>query len=160
MARRDNLTGCLTRNAFHSRLENYFKSEDHAAMLILDIDKFKSINDAYGHQKGDGVIKSVASVIQSEIRYSDYLSRIGGEEFSVMISGADEDMSWDISERIRRRIENISEIEIPEIITVSIGIAIKQPSETIHSWIKRADLAMYKSKLSGRNMSTLADLAK
>lgn len=156
MARRDNLTGCLTRNAFYSRLENYFKSEDRAAMLVLDIDKFKSINDAYGHQKGDNVIKTVASVIQSEIRHCDYLSRIGGEEFAVMIAGIEEGMSWEISERIRKRIEKIKEVEIPETVTVSIGIAIKQPCETIDDWIKRADLAMYRSKLSGRNMSTIA----
>ena len=123
---------------------------------MLDIDKFKNINDNYGHDIGDEVLKRLADNLLSLLRQSDVITRIGGEEFAIVFPNTSIDGAYKTSEKIRKAVENL-EIKIKENIlisfTVSIGIAVfdENIDKDVHSILKRADIALYKAKDTGRN---------
>lgn len=120
------------------------------SILMIDIDNFKSINDQYGHNMGDLVLKKVSNVFIKNVRASDIVSRWGGEEFLILLPNTKLDGAVSIAERIRSQIETINIETLPKI-TVSIGVTSYKLSETIENLISRADKALYEAKVSGKN---------
>ncbi|MGA7539029.1 MAG: diguanylate cyclase [Steroidobacteraceae bacterium] len=162
-ARTDPLTGVLNRRSLLEQLEVTCR---HArtnglpvAVLFLDLDFFKSINDSYGHAAGDACLAAVIRPIQAELRQSDVIGRYGGEEFVVVLSGADAAAAEPIAERIRQRVSEalIEGHGAPIQLTCSIGVASSQP---LGIWgealIAQADIAVYAAKRLGRNRVQVA----
>jgi len=121
---------------------------------MLDIDNFKRINDTYGHDVGDLVLKSLAETIKGILRKNDYIIRYGGEEFLILLPNATIDRAIKVAEKIRREIENkkikIGDKEIK--FTVSLGVSeIYTSDRSLQNAIKRADEKLYKAKKKGKN---------
>ena len=161
LAERDPLTSCLNRRSFNERGNALFKTallgQSELCCLMVDIDKFKAINDNFGHEIGDYVIKAVGKLLQSSLREVDVLSRWGGEEFCVVLPGSSESKANIVAERIRRamRKELTGKHTDDKIITVSIGLAsIKDGVDDLAALINKADHALYYSKRNGRNRVT------
>lgn len=127
------------------------------AVLMIDIDNFKKINDSHGHNMGDKTIVMVARTLQHALRSYDILSRWGGEEFMVILSNVDQQQMEDVTERLRRLVE-LSGLRMDEgsiKVTVSIGGTFIKAEDTAEQALKRADQFMYDSKAAGRNKVTL-----
>ena len=162
-AQKDPLTGINNRAAMDSALAREIeiarRHRTPLSLIVMDIDKFKSINDTYGHATGDEIIKSFAAVVNGIIRKTDMLFRYGGEEFVVVMSNTGRDGSMLLAERIRRGIERM-EVLLPKRrspVTVSLGVASLKGKEDGKTFFKRADRALYQAKTSGRNCVCLAD---
>ncbi len=141
---------------FHSLKQNFISKENlPITLLMIDIDKFKSINDTYGHAFGDKVIKEVTRIIRSSIRMKDVGARYGGEEFTVVLYGNPLSGGVKIAERIRKKVEESPCDYQGEAVTVTISIGITEYSpgrdKVPSDLIKRADSALYRAKESGRN---------
>lgn len=153
-AEKDGLTGLYNR-ATGSRLAEIAFAEARKcgcdlSVIILDIDNFKSINDTYGHDSGDVVIKSTANEINQAVRENDIAARWGGEEFVCILPGAKKSTAKKVAERIRGSIE--STIKTPKQVTVSLGVAsLNMNTKTVDALIKEADQALYEAKTGGRN---------
>ena len=121
--------------------------------LLLDLDRFKVLNDTYGHLAGDQVLNGFAQDLKSCLRHSDIVCRWGGEEFIVLLKDTDGQTGLIIAEKIRRYVEQQSYTYNGQIlrVTVSIGLTTLQPDDTLHTLLSRADHAMYRAKQSGRN---------
>jgi two-component system, cell cycle response regulator len=163
MAFYDPLTGLNNRRFLELRLpamiETALKRGAPLTMMILDIDHFKRINDTYGHDAGDLVLKGFAAELQRIVRGGDLVCRLGGEEFLVAMPGADAPHAARMAERARRTIEN-TEFSIPAAagsvsITVSIGLADWRGEQDSADLYRRADRALYRSKSAGRNRVSL-----
>ncbi|HEY4093757.1 MAG TPA: diguanylate cyclase [Luteibacter sp.] len=154
LADADPLTGVLNRRAWTegalATLEEGLARP--VALLFLDLDHFKSLNDRHGHAAGDRALVAVAGALRHELRPSDLLGRYGGEEFVALLQGADRENAVQIATRLCRRVSRLDvHVGGNEALTVSIGIAIRTPVDTVQSLIERADQAMYAAKLGGRN---------
>ncbi|HDM69962.1 MAG TPA: GGDEF domain-containing protein, partial [Thermotogales bacterium] len=149
----DALTGVFNRK-YLTELGSLLEGKG-LAVLMVDVDFFKKVNDTYGHDVGDLVLKAIAKVCRSSVRNDDKVIRYGGEEFLIIIPTSDDTLAFKIAERIRRNVE-MREIKIPngEIIrkTVSIGGTIMRSNEELEDAIKRADKALYDAKRMGRNI--------
>ena len=153
----DSLTGVLNRRALFQR----FRESDvitGIAVIMFDLDHFKQINDRQGHAHGDKVLQQFAAVLRSELRHSDIIARLGGEEFCALLPGRDWDTARAIAERIRKA---FADLQLPigdsaEIATVSAGMATGGKEEPFSSVLSRADAALYKAKESGRNQVHVA----
>lgn len=159
LATRDPLTGAGNRRAFIGRLAQVVSAFERAripsSLVLFDIDHFKRVNDEHGHSVGDEILRRFAHRIESRIRVTDGLYRIGGEEFVVVIDGQGIETAARLAEELRERIE-ASDI-VPGIsVTVSIGVAEIRAHESYERWLQRADEAMYSAKRSGRNNVRLA----
>ncbi|AWN50343.1 PleD family two-component system response regulator [Methylobacterium sp. 17Sr1-1] len=156
----DGLTGLHNRRYLDSYLGGLFSEpslrDRPVALLILDIDRFKTINDQFGHDAGDEVLREFATRIRAQTRGIDVVARFGGEEIVVVVPDTGLDAARQVAERIRERIEaapfqvqrGTSAIDV----TVSIGVAARQPEDADPAqMLKRADLALYQAKQSGRN---------
>jgi diguanylate cyclase (GGDEF)-like protein len=154
----DPLTGIYNRRRFENILTNEFKRAARYQLpltcMMIDIDNFKLINDAHGHQEGDAVIKEIARIIQTTIREVDTPARWGGEEFVVLSPNTSKDKARLAAERVRKAVagHEFTRIETKKA-TISIGIAgIPDPSiDSQDKMIHAADLAMYEAKKNGRN---------
>lgn len=158
----DPLTNLLNRRGFFSQARKYVdkarENESEIAVMMVDIDLFKTINDIYGHQIGDRVIQTVAQEIMQSVRDSDITGRYGGEEFIGMLMDVSEEEALCIAERLRQRIESlIIQTEFYNInVTISIGLChINAGATGMESLFSRADKALYEAKTSGRNRVTL-----
>lgn len=161
----DALTGLNNRHMFMQRLaettSNAKRSKTDLCCIMTDIDFFKSVNDTYGHQIGDVVLKSVAKTIKKELREYDIASRYGGEEFTILLPNTPLDEAEKVAERLRQKVEkkkiNIAEYKIKDVkeisVTISVGVAqyddkkMKDPEELY----QKADKGLYIAKESGRN---------
>lgn len=151
----DWLTGLPTRRSFMKRAgrltDDYPESADLSALMI-DIDRFKQVNDTYGHKAGDEVLAAVANACRDSLRSQDLCCRYGGEEISVLLPQADRKTAFRIGERLRKKIEKI---RIPEhqdlIVTVSVGICTRAVGDDFRELIAEADEALYMAKSAGRN---------
>ncbi|GEM_PF-2673157 len=154
----DQLTGLYNRHGFHQLLPGFLSRAQHAGMkicvLIIDVDHFKRINDAYGHRAGDEVLRRLAEILIRCFRDEDLKVRWGGEEFMVLLFGADLRSASLAGERLRRMVENERIDLVGWSITVSIGIAggkVPLQIKTIYTWQWRADRCLYQAKEQGRN---------
>jgi len=158
MAVRDGLTGLYNRREFDRLLAQTASREDRAAgrfaLLLLDLDHFKKLNDTYGHPAGDAALKHAADLLQSRLRQGDQAARYGGEEFVAILQAADEDGATNLAERVRRAIETEKlTVEDARIrLTASFGVAVwprdgKAPDQLVAA----ADRALYAAKGAGRN---------
>lgn len=154
---RDPLTGLLTRAWIEDELPNVLETA-HAlgtpvACLFADVDRFKSVNDRFGHQAGDDVLMAVARLLLVAVRDADACVRYGGEELVLFLTGSDEATAAEVAERIRRAIEvhDWSRTTPGQGITASFGVAGWRENEPVRDWIGRADRALYEAKEGGRN---------
>lgn len=144
----DNLTKILNRNGLLKKLME--KNNDYI-LAIIDIDKFKNINDTYGHDVGDYVLRDLAAIISSKIRTTDIFARWGGEEFILVLDTTDLLQAQNITDNLRKEVEN-SKFKTVDKITVSIGVSeFKTKNDTFESVFKKADEALYQAKTNGRN---------
>jgi len=157
----DSLSGLLNRRSLFTRIsieiERSIRLDVPLTGLMIDIDKFKSVNDNYGHQCGDMVIREIGARLLAGLRKYDYAGRYGGEEFFVVLSNSNEQQAFGIAERFRKDMEELRYQCGGESIgvTVSIGVARYAQGESQESWIERVDRAMYQAKQSGRNRIVL-----
>lgn len=157
-AMKDSLTGIWNRAAFAELFERELaradRSHDQTGLLLLDLDNFKRINDAYGHLAGDIVLKEAARLLKQNVRSYDFVGRYGGEEFVIAFPGCSEREIYEHAERIRRSVSDkpIRAGAIDISITFSIGAAITSPNKRTMSEIMTiADVALYRAKDAGRN---------
>lgn len=157
LATHDSLTGAYNRRHLSNILQQEKLRSDRSGeafcIAFLDLDFFKSINDTYGHQVGDEVLKACAACGNHAIRPIDCLGRYGGEEFEVLLTQTDLEGARVVAERIRNALGNL---EFPHInpdlrVTASIGLTQYRPKEDIEETEKRADAALYRAKAAGRN---------
>ena len=158
----DGLSGLLNRMHWEQRLVAEFercgRTGSASALLMIDIDRFKNINDTHGHLAGDQVIRRVAELLRTSLRQYDVPGRYGGEEFGVILPGAEAAAAGIVAERIRTRIEAAVLAPMYGVQgTVSIGIALHETAYPDHgAWIARADEALYRAKAAGRNRTELS----
>ncbi len=157
MATIDKLTGIYNRQAFDDLVDRSFNNSVQpnavGSVALLDIDHFKSVNDNYGHQIGDRVLQRVAEECQRLLSDAGFVCRWGGEEFIILLPGYNADQAEKILERLRQSIDHQ---QVKPKVSVSIGVAERQGSESIDSLIHRADIAMYQAKEHGRNQVRVA----
>lgn len=154
-ARADPKTGLLNSAAWSNDATARLARGESAALLMLDLDNFKSINDRYGHLVGDKHLKGVAEVLRSEVRATDMVGRFGGEEFVILLPGTTQGDAMAIAERIRRRVEGFA-VEGLGTVTVSVGVAAHPDhGTTLEEVMNAADLALLAAKTAGRNRTLL-----
>ena len=159
VASTDTLTNIGNRNRYNEAIEIYLnlfkKYNKNIAYIILDIDFFKSINDNFGHDKGDDVLIKSTKVILTNIKKDDLFCRIGGEEFVIVSENINtKDELEKFANKIRTSVESF-DFELERKVTISLGATFIQKDDTKHSLFKRADEALYISKNSGRNRVTI-----
>jgi len=153
----DGSTGLLNRQAWEesvaSELRRFKRGSTPAALLMIDIDCFKTINDRFGHLAGDEVIRTTAAIVHSCIRDVDVPGRYGGDEFGVVLVHTGIHAAVVAAERIRQRVAEAEFERAPGMrCTLSIGISASTPGmEDVHAWISQADAALYRAKTLGRN---------
>jgi two-component system cell cycle response regulator len=153
----DALTGMNNRRFFDAALRHFLaefaRIERPIGLMILDLDHFKAINDTYGHDVGDEVLKSVAACLFEFTRYHDVVARLGGEEFAIVAPNVEVEELAGLAERIRKAIERLP-LDLGGIrvrVTASIGLAVSQPGDDCAGFYKRADINLYAAKQAGRN---------
>jgi diguanylate cyclase (GGDEF)-like protein len=160
LADSDPLTGVLNRRAWtEASLEVLEQGLSRpVAVFFLDLDHFKSLNDCYGHATGDRALVAVAAALRDELRPTDLLGRFGGEEFVALLQGVEKENAVQIATRLCRRVHRLDVHTGPQsdLLTVSIGVAMRSPADTVQSLVERADAAMYAAKLGGRNQVVCA----
>ena len=160
MARTDVLTGLANRRSFEEVMRHEIgrslRNDKKFVIGIIDLDKFKAVNDKYGHEAGDIVLQGIATILKDGLRVADYPFRWGGDEFCIMFPETDGNVALVIAERIKKTIEmNSFSFEGQDLaVTASIGLAIWQKGRNVESVIKEADKAMYESKNHGCNKVT------
>ena len=159
LAMKDGLTGLYNHASFMELFEKELARQRrincNISFVMIDIDYFKKVNDTYGHTAGNMILKDVSDILINSVRQSDIVSRYGGEEFSLVLPGADKEGALQLCERIRQKIEDFN-FDIGDTtirITVSIGIFFKDSKYNItqNEIIQRADEELYNAKLKGRN---------
>lgn len=159
----DPLTGAYNRRFMEKVLDALVaRAERHplvASVLMIDIDHFKRVNDRFGHDRGDLVLKRVVDIVASRMRRSDRLFRWGGEEFLVLLEGADLAGATRVAEEIRCSVETAA-ILPEQPVTVSIGVGQYRAGQDVDGWTRIADVALYEAKAGGRNRVVQAALPK
>ncbi len=164
MAVVDALTGLNNRRYFDMNLASLLDQAAQEAkplsLLVLDIDFFKKVNDTYGHDAGDEILRALAGRIRRAVRSVDLVCRLGGEEFVIVMPETPIDVASRVAERVRRAVEaepfNVKDGQVAVPVTISIGIADRGPDANPDFIYKSADKALYESKATGRNKVTLA----
>jgi diguanylate cyclase (GGDEF)-like protein len=160
----DEMTGLLNHRRMHEVLRRETRQAERAgaplALVMLDIDNFKRINDVHGHPRGDAVLRAVADVLRASVRDVDYAARYGGEELAIVLPHTDCEEARALAERLR---EAVAELRIPAsdgtdvAVTASFGVAVLDPSATdVAALIDAADAALYEAKRSGKNCVRVA----
>jgi diguanylate cyclase (GGDEF)-like protein len=151
----DSLTGLLNRRAFddilHREIERTQRSGTPRGLILIDLDRFKEVNDTRGHNAGDEVLRQVSALLRQAVRPSDTLARYGGEEFVLLVRSARPDETEAIAERLRESIEQCAALPFNVWLTASVGVAMSYPGETAAELLDRCDSALYASKRAGRN---------
>lgn len=154
-ARIDHLTGLHNSRAFHEAGENLAnisqEKNDNFSLIIMDIDHFKNVNDTFGHATGDYILKKVAEMLKQTFRKSDICSRIGGEEFAILLPSTTLDQSYELAEKIRKKIEETSFLVDDQSISITASFGLCTGTDDINTLFVQADKFLYQSKDSGRN---------
>jgi diguanylate cyclase (GGDEF)-like protein len=161
IAQTDSLTGAVTRRGFLLEMEKMLarsnRSEMHGALVMLDIDHFKAVNDTFGHPMGDTVLRTVSKKLSDMLRSGDVFGRLGGEEFGILLPNTDVPGAYQTAERLRDAIASGPISTRPYLqVTASFGISGLQPELSSNDWLAGADKALYQAKHSGRNRCCLA----
>jgi len=168
LSSRDALTGLANRRAFDLALareiDRVARSGEPALLLTLDIDHFKRVNDTWGHNAGDSVLRAVATALIDSVRPMDLVARVGGEEFAIILPNCAAAFGETVAERVRRRVERMPVPVAPGqqiSCTVSIGgaFAPQWVRSTAKLWVERADQQLYLAKAQGRNLVRLEPTA-
>jgi diguanylate cyclase (GGDEF)-like protein len=164
LAATDVLTGVANRRSFLAEAANVFATataqREALGAVMLDIDRFKEVNDRHGHAAGDAVLSAVAQLCTLSTRRSDLVGRIGGEEFAIILPGSDLGESRTIAERLRAAVarKSVAIASGPLLVTVSLGVAALRPDDrTFETLLARADAALYRAKRRGRNRVVAED---
>jgi diguanylate cyclase len=155
----DGLTGVANRKSFDAAIRKLageaMNSGDDLALLMIDIDHFKRVNDTWGHQVGDVVLCHLATMLQQSVRGEDHVARYGGEEFSVILPRTDASSAVAVGENIRQALTRAPlklDIAPPmNPITVSVGASCYEPGDPLAEWAGRTDAALYRAKKEGRD---------
>jgi len=163
LADHDALTNVLNRRAWTERASVLLADGQPRpiALLFLDLDHFKLLNDRQGHNSGDRALVAVAKALGNELRPSDLLCRYGGEEFVALLDGTAADQAVQVATRLCRRVHRL-EISVNDeslLLSISIGVAMHKEGDTVESLVERADQAMYSAKLNGRNQVVMYEAA-
>lgn len=154
LATRDNLTGLYNRHHFdmviNDLMEHADRYHESISCFMFDLDHFKIVNDTYGHQAGDQVLKSMAGIVDTVMRRSDLAFRFGGEEFLILMPRTSIGGAAVAAEKLRSAIEHM---ELPQVgrQTISIGVSERMKAESLRHWLRRTDDALYQAKQGGRN---------
>ena len=155
MAQNDRLTGLYNRNYLDYLLgyefHNAGRAQTDLVIMMLDIDRFKFVNDHYGHSFGDKVLNQVAAKISESTRKSDIAGRYGGDEFLIVLPSATIETAKTVAGRILNSVSQLAIGDVPAQISVSIGIAGRTHEKEVHEVIEKADFAMYRAKRDGGN---------
>jgi diguanylate cyclase (GGDEF)-like protein len=159
LAARDSLTGLLNHRAvieqFHHALNGAYRYREPLAVIMVDIDHFKAVNDRFGHQAGDSVLMTLARLLLQHVRAADICGRYGGEEFLLLLPKAVPGTAYELAERLRRQIHALELAELQGTrVTASFGVAeldLEGPAVSGDDLIRRADEALYQAKRLGRN---------
>jgi diguanylate cyclase len=159
----DPLSGLKNRRGFERAVHAIFASgeTEEVAILVVDVDRFKTLNDTYGHLLGDKVLRAVAHILQTNIKGRDVAARLGGDELAILLPGTTERGAEALAEQIRvavaaGRIHRTDGQDLKGIVTVSIGIAVGKATESFEALLERADAALYRAKREGRNRVAVA----
>ena len=165
----DALTGVTNRRHFlaltQGEMQRAARNKQPWALLMVDLDHFKQVNDSFGHLCGDRVLKEVAAMLQRHLRSIDLLGRLGGEEFAIFLPNTDAAAAQEVAERVRQAVQegNVSaECAMGLVITISVGLFLHECSDTLpdlSACLARADAALYAAKAAGRNRVALAPAA-
>ncbi len=153
----DFLTGLGNRRALMEQMPviraKAARPEEAVSLILFDLDHFKRINDEYGHDAGDSVLMAIGEAVKDHLRPYDYAARMGGEEFCIVLPGADLAAAESVAERLRLAVESRVVEPLPKgRITCSFGVAQARPSERLQELLLRADAALYTAKDRGRNV--------
>ena len=150
----DELTGVYNRKFFEKRvveeMEIADRANEHISLIIFDLDRFKLVNDNFGHQFGDEVLKRTTQIAGDLIRKTDFLNRVGGEEFAIILPNTNKAQAVFVAEKVRKALEDNQHFKVGQV-TGSFGVAERMKAESLRSWYKRADNALYQAKNTGRN---------
>lgn len=166
IAERDSLTGTLTRRAFiaevDKRIALFARRQRPAALVMIDIDHFKAVNDTYGHAAGDKAIQAMARLCEAGRRPADALGRLGGEEFGLLLAETTEAEAIHVANRFCSAVRGLEvKHEPPLRFTASFGVAAIAPDRmTTEAWLAAADCALYEAKRGGRDRVALAAVAE
>jgi diguanylate cyclase (GGDEF)-like protein len=161
----DGLTGIFNRRFFELRIteeiERARRFNIGMAVIMVDIDQFKRLNDEFGHLLGDEVLRQVSSIFHQQLRKIDVVCRFGGEEFAILLSQTDPQHALSVAEKLRRMVETWQFPGVPRPVTISAGTAsFPDHGTTRDELVKAADAGLYAAKLAGRNRVLLAPLAR
>lgn len=160
LATKDPLTGAGNRRGLDAKLSDvvnaYRRSGTPSSLVLIDLDHFKRVNDVHGHAVGDQILKRVTDIMNLRIRVTDSLYRIGGEEFVVVLEGADLHRAARLAEQLRTLVD-ANELVPDHAVTISLGVAEIKQGEIGNDWLHRADEALYRAKDAGRNSTSLSD---
>ena len=151
-AEHDVLTDTLNRSSFEKILNIYENGETPFAMIICDVDIFKHVNDTYGHAVGDQILKKVASLLQTTFRSIDYVCRIGGDEFAVIMVDVSQELDYTVRDKIITINNQLScpADDLPAV-SLSVGVAFTERANPGESIFKDADKALYHVKQNGKH---------
>lgn len=158
----DPLTQQPNMRFFRAEIQKLISKDVPLAIIMLDVDSFKTYNDTHGHQKGDTVLRSIGQLMKDNIRPNDYVARYGGEEFVLCITQPfGEDITLEIADKVRSAIEKYpfdgQQLQPKGNLTVSLGVSLSSADKTLDQLIGEADKALFQSKRSGRNQVTIFD---
>lgn len=159
----DTLTGAGSRKAFRDETNKLLALASRHGMplscIALDVDHFKRINDTYGHAAGDQVLTGIVQGLKAELRQSDFVGRVGGEEFAVLLPQTDQATAVQVAEKLRQRIKALQfpGSDLPIEVTISLGVASYNQGDDVESLVARADKALYEAKRTGRDRTCRSD---
>ncbi|MBY6276289.1 MAG: hypothetical protein CWE10_08710 [Symbiobacterium thermophilum] len=154
LAHTDPLLGIPNRRQMELLIEQEIRCAEEggqpATMIMFDVDRFKQINDMYGHEAGDAALRAVATTVRQALRATDHVGRWGGDEFIILVRVNETAQAYQLAQRVGEAVHQKLSEHFP-IVTISLGVAPYRPGDTVSSWVSRADAAMYRAKESGRN---------
>lgn len=154
LAMSDQLTGLMNRRSFdehaRARMSRAWLRDEGAAVIMIDVDHFKQVNDRHGHHAGDLVLREISDAIRGTFRASDLVCRWGGEEYLAYLPGADLKNGLTLAERLKQRVAE-ADYSVDAAITISAGIALVTGGDRLEDVVRRADEKLYEAKNSGRN---------
>lgn len=162
-AKTDSLTGLYNRRHMEQRIQEeyelYQRTGSEFALIIVDIDLFKTINDRYGHAGGDCLLKSVSEDLRKSVREYDIVARWGGDEFFLLLPVTNAENAVGLAERISKTVEQRKYVYENQTlsVTLTLGVSVIRRGDTVASIIKKTDLVMYQGKRAGRNCVILFD---